>query len=78
MRQKQPKYVVAFAQTADALQAEQLCHTAQLAGRLIPTPREISAGCGLSWCTQPELAEATQAFLQKNGVCTQVCRIVFL
>ncbi len=30
------------------------CATAQIPGRLIPLPREISAGCGLAWRMTPE------------------------
>ena len=29
---------------------EKACRELDVPGRLIPVPREISAGCGLAWC----------------------------
>lgn len=55
MRKKELKLVVTFHTTADAMAMEKACKKYQVSGRLIPVPRSISAGCGLSWCT--ELAE---------------------
>ncbi|WP_461809687.1 DUF3343 domain-containing protein [Faecalimonas sp.] len=55
MRKKELKLVVTFHTTADAMAMEKVCKKYQVSGRLIPVPRSISAGCGLSWCT--ELAE---------------------
>ena len=39
-----------------------------LPGRLIPIPREIHAGCGLAWKTQPEEKEAFTATLEEAGI----------
>ncbi len=49
MRKKMKYMVFAFRTTADAIAMEKICNTHHIAGRLIPTPREISAGCGLAW-----------------------------
>ena len=49
MREKKPALVITFSTTTDAMGMEQFCHRQQLPGRLIPVPREISAGCGLAW-----------------------------
>lgn len=46
---KHPYYVLSFRQTTDALAAEAYCRAHRLPGRIIPLPREISAGCGLAW-----------------------------
>ena len=54
MRQKQLALVITFRATTHAMAAEQLCTDQNLPGRLIPVPREITAGCGLSWKAQPE------------------------
>ena len=57
MRKKELKLVVTFHTTTDAMAMEQVCQEQQVAGRLIPVPREISAGCGLAWCTVLECRE---------------------
>ena len=36
------------------------------AGRLIPLPREISAGCGLAWRMLPEDWQSLQAALDQT------------
>ncbi len=54
MREKELKLVITFHTTADAMEMEKICREQQLGGRLIPVPRQISAGCGLSWCTDIE------------------------
>ena len=54
LRKKELKLVVTFHTTADAMGMEQMCREEGLPGRLIPVPRTISAGCGLSWCAEVE------------------------
>ena len=49
MRAKQPYRVLSFATTQQALAWEKQCAAQGVPGRLIPLPREISAGCGLAW-----------------------------
>lgn len=46
MRAKQPYRVLSFATTQQALAWEKQCAAQGVPGRLIPLPREISAGCG--------------------------------
>ena len=46
--------VVTFASTHDALTAEKFFHDNHVEGRIIPTPPDIYAECGLSWRTVPE------------------------
>ncbi|MBE5784673.1 MAG: DUF3343 domain-containing protein [Clostridiales bacterium] len=53
MRQK-TALVIAFASTAHAMREEAFCAANGLPGRLIPVPREITAGCGLAFRTSPE------------------------
>lgn len=60
MRQKKPALIVTFATTAAAMEAESFCLGRQFPGRIIPVPREITAGCGLAWKAPPE-AEAQLA-----------------
>ncbi|HIS27341.1 MAG TPA: DUF3343 domain-containing protein [Candidatus Pullilachnospira intestinigallinarum] len=66
MREKTWKLVVTFQNTAGALAMESFCMERQLPGRLIPVPRQISAGCGMAWCVAWEerelLGEALSRF----------------
>ena len=54
MRTKKTYIVLSFRTTVEAMAWEKHCATAQIPGRLIPLPREISAGCGLAWRMTPE------------------------
>ena len=49
MRIKRSYIVLSFRTTLEAMEWEKQCHARQVPGRLIPLPREISAGCGLAW-----------------------------
>lgn len=48
-RKKKEWLIVTFSTTAAAFQMESIAKSIGLTGRLIPVPREISAGCGLAW-----------------------------
>ena len=37
-------------------------------GRMIPVPRELSAGCGLAWCAVPEVKEELERFSAEKGL----------
>ena len=54
MLKKKPTLIITFATTTQAMPMEKFCGENNLPGRLIPVPREITAGCGLSWKAQPE------------------------
>ena len=54
MRRKTPKLIVTFDTTAAVMALESACAGQEHLGRIIPTPQEISAGCGLAWCAPPE------------------------
>ena len=54
MRNKRTYQVLSFRTTAEAMAWEKHCLAAGIPGRLIPLPREISAGCGLAWRMLPE------------------------
>ena len=41
--------LITFHTTAGAMAMEKRCRAAGLAGRLIPVPSAISAGCGMCW-----------------------------
>ena len=49
MRAKSLRVVVTFHTTTAAMAMEDSCMKEGLPGRLIPVPREITAGCGMAW-----------------------------
>ena len=48
MRAKRPYIVLSFRTTVEAMAWEKHCEAEHIPGRLIPLPRELSAGCGLA------------------------------
>ena len=49
MREKELRVVITFKNTTSAMAMEKVCKEKGISGRLIPVPRSITAGCGLSW-----------------------------
>ena len=49
MLNKKLSLVISFNKTTDAMMVEEYCLKNNVKGRLIPLPKEISAGCGLAW-----------------------------
>ena len=49
MRVRKPYMILTFSTTTQAMAMEQTCQVRGISGRLIPVPREITAGCGLAW-----------------------------
>ncbi len=68
MRKKELKLVVTFHTTADAMAMEKVCKEQEVPGRLIPVPRVLSAGCGLSWCTELEKREVVSHAMENAGI----------
>ena len=68
MRKKVMKLVVTFHTTSDAMAMEKVCKERNVPGRLIPVPRAISAGCGLSWCALPGEEDAIREEMKKVGI----------
>lgn len=76
MRQKQPALVVTFSTTSEAMAAEKYSGERGLPGRLIPVPREITAGCGLAWKAPPEAEAALRAALRESKISHAAARIL--
>lgn len=68
MRKKELKYLVTFHTTTGAMAMEQYCRENQVPGRLIPVPRQISAGCGMAWCAPLEEREKTHKIVKEQGM----------
>lgn len=67
-RTKKEWLIVTFHTTAEAFQMEKQAKDNGFTGRIIPVPREISAGCGLAWRDMPELKDQIQAFLKNKNI----------
>lgn len=68
MRKKELKLVVTFHTTADAMAMEKACKEHAVPGRVIPVPRAISAGCGLSWCADLKDRAQITAMMAEAGI----------
>ena len=69
MRAKEPCYVISFHTTADAIAFEKKAGSIGFPGRLIPLPRAISAGCGMSWkLTKKDAPEHMQEILTSFSI----------
>lgn len=58
--------VVTFETEYDALQFADLCKKAKIEGRLMPIPRKLSAGCGISWRSEAFLEQTIQALAKQH------------
>ena len=73
MREKRLYLVITFHTTSAAMAMEAMCAEKGLPGRLIPVPREITAGCGMAFRAETEqeqslLDAAKAADIQVDGV----------
>ena len=76
MLRKKPTLIITFATTTQAMAMEAFCHAQGLPGRLIPVPREITAGCGLSWKALPEDQEMLISALEKAEMKWEQCHVL--
>lgn len=70
------RFIVTFHTIADAMHMEQSAKKAGIPGRLIPVPRELSSGCGISWASPPEEEEKILQLIEQEGIETE--QVVFL
>lgn len=68
IRKKTKKVIITFHTIAQAMAAEKFCRLAGLSGRLIPVPRQLSAGCGLAWAAPPDEGEKTRDVMEQAGI----------
>ena len=78
MKAKTETLVITFHTTAAALKMEREAKEAALPGRLIPVPREISAGCGLAWATEPENEADFKALVERAGIACGESRVLMI
>lgn len=61
---KEKKLFVTFHTTAAAMAMEKRCQAGKIEGRLLPTPRALSADCSIAWCADPREREKITAAAQ--------------
>ena len=76
MLKKKPALIITFATTTQAMAVESFCARENLPGRLIPVPRQITAGCGLSWKALPQEQELLLSAMEKGGLKWAQCHIL--
>ena len=78
MRQKEWKLIITFHTTADAIAFEKACKEYGKPGRMIPVPRELSAGCGLAWCVAPSERADMEGFLtEQNSASEELAELLY-
>ena len=68
MLEKKCSLVISFNKTIDAMAVEEYCLKNKINGRLIPLPKEISAGCGLAWKCEPGQADSMKKIFSDMGI----------
>lgn len=63
MRKKENRLIITFHTTSEAIALEKVCKEDGIPGRLIPVPRQISSGCGLSWSAAPDMEEQLKTYM---------------
>ena len=65
-KRKEERLVVSFHTTTDDVAMRALGKSAGLRGRMIPVPRQISAGCGLAWSEPADNADALYRAIESH------------
>ena len=65
-KRKEERLVVSFHTTTDAVAMRALGKSAGLRGRMIPVPRQISAGCGLAWSEPADNADVLYRAIESH------------
>lgn len=60
--------IVSFNSTCEAMKLRSIAESIHLPGRIIPTPQQISAGCGMAWLAPIEAREAVSRTLEEHGI----------
>ena len=67
-RERPLKAVYTFHTTTEAMKMEQCAREHGIPGRLIPVPRQISAGCGMAWAAPAEAKARTDEEIRLSDV----------
>ena len=67
-REKTNKVIFTFHSTTQAIMMEERCKKAGAAGRLIPVPRRISAGCCMAWAAEAAERDSIEKLVKQEGI----------
>lgn len=59
---------VTFYTTAEAMATEEACKSRNIEGKLVPVPRVLSAGCGISWKGNSKDKDRTEQALKEDDI----------
>lgn len=68
MREKKLYQVLTFHTTDAAMEMEAFCQQNGIAGRLMPVPRRLSAGCGIAWRMEAKVYAQYQTVIANCGI----------
>ncbi len=68
MRNRELFAVVTFHTTAEAMATERACRETEIEGKLISTPRALSADCGISWRSPVLFKERIEELLRVREI----------
>ncbi|MBF7096470.1 DUF3343 domain-containing protein [Alkalibacter mobilis] len=68
MRKKVQQVVVSFETTTQAMAFELMAKEFNIKGRLIPVPRDITAGCGLAWRSDPDTKSEIEELIKQKSL----------
>ena len=68
MREKKTYLVVTFYTTAGAMAMEREAAEANIPGRLISAPRQLSSDCGIAFRTEPAYLEQLNTMIHRNDL----------
>lgn len=68
MREKKAYQVFTFHTTDAAMEMEAFCKQNGIAGRLVPVPRRLSAGCGISWRIEAAVFAQHRERIEHSGI----------
>lgn len=71
MRPRELRAILTFPTTTDAIAMERYCSSQGIAGRLIPVPSAISAGCGMCWSAPVKAGAGLREAAAVAGVRTE-------
>lgn len=71
------KYLyISFPTTAEAMMLEEVCQKKNIDGKLVPIPRELSAGCGIAWRCATDMKDNIEIIMQEENVIWEYMQIL--
>ena len=68
MIEKKVKIVLSFGKTSEAMKMDKVNNENNLPGKMIPVPREISAGCGIAYSIDAEFRQKVEELTKDNKI----------